>query len=67
MHFDGLTVRHGKIALITEFGDGIGNGIVQTPVEGSKLVYQKWGIALEREVRGGPGNLDSRLGGIAGF
>ena len=51
MHFDSLTIRHDKIALVTEFGDRVGNGVVQTTIKRSKLVYLEWRIALIREIR----------------
>ena len=50
MHLNGLPVCHSKIALVAEFGDGIGNGIVQTAVERPKLVYEKRRIALIGEI-----------------
>ena len=50
MHLNGLPVRRCKIALVAEFGDGIGNGIVQTAVERPKLVYEKRRIALIGEI-----------------
>ena len=53
MHLNGLPVRNSEIALIAEFGDCIGNGIVQTTVEGSKLVDQKRRIALVGEICNG--------------
>ena len=53
MHLNSLLIRNSEIALIAEFGDRIGNGIVQTTVEGSKLIYQKRRIALVGEIRNG--------------
>src|SRR6185437_3416725 len=41
--------RHG-VSLITEFRYGVGYGIVQAPVERSKLVYLDHRIALECQV-----------------
>ena len=38
------------LALKTELGDCIGNGIVQTPIQGSELANRERGITLERQV-----------------
>jgi hypothetical protein len=39
-----------KVALISEFGDGIGDRVVQTPVERSKLVDRNRHLVLERKL-----------------
>src|SRR6185312_517735 len=46
----GLAIRRHGVSLITEFRYGVGYGIVQAPVERSKLVYLDHRIALECQV-----------------
>src|SRR6185437_7997291 len=53
LRLNGLSVCHDKIPLVAEFGDRIGNRVVQTAVEGAKFVDLKRRIALIREIGNG--------------
>ncbi|MFM0350029.1 hypothetical protein [Paraburkholderia sp. RL17-347-BIC-D] len=44
MHLDGLPVRDGEIALIAEFRDRVGDGIVQAALQaaGNEAIFAFW-------------------------
>src|ERR1700735_1989583 len=46
-----LLIGDRVVSLLAEFGDCVGDGIVQAAIERSKLVYLKRGVTLECEVR----------------